>query len=55
MALLDLAPGSFEEYAAAGGGDGLAIAFSRTLRLDEPTFDEELILPRASVLATVDA
>ena len=34
---------------------GVAIAFSRTLRLDEPTFDEELILPRASVLATVDA
>ena len=26
MALLDLAPGSFEEYAAAGGGHGLAVA-----------------------------
>ena len=26
MALLDLAPRSFEEYAAAGGGDGLRIA-----------------------------
>jgi len=34
---------------------GVAIAFSRTLRLDEPTFDEELILPRASVLVAVDA
>jgi len=26
VALLDLAPGSFEEYAAAGGGHGLTIA-----------------------------
>jgi hypothetical protein len=34
---------------------GVAIAFSRTLRLDEPTFDEELILPRSSVLVAVDA
>jgi hypothetical protein len=34
------------------GGD--AIAFSWRLRLDEPTFDEELILPR-SVLVAVDA
>jgi len=34
---------------------GVAIVFSRMLRLDEPTFDEELILPRASVLVAVDA
>jgi len=34
---------------------GTAVAFSRTLRLNEPTFDDtdELILPRESVL--VDA
>jgi hypothetical protein len=34
---------------------GVAIAFSRTLLLDEPTFDEELILPRASGLVAVNA
>ena len=35
---------------------GVAIALSRALRLDESTFDEELILPRASVLVgAVDA
>ena len=34
---------------------GVAIAFSRALRLDESTFDEELILPRASALVAVDA
>src|SRR5438477_2674995 len=34
---------------------GVAIAFSRALRLDESTFDEELILPRASDLVAVDA
>jgi hypothetical protein len=34
---------------------GVAIAFSRTLGLDERTFDEELIVPRASVLVAVDA
>jgi hypothetical protein len=34
---------------------GVAIAFSRILRLDEPTFDEDLFLPRASVLVAVDA
>ena len=34
---------------------GVAIAFSRTLRLDEPTFGEELLLPRASALVAVDA
>ena len=30
-------------------------AVTRTLRLDEPTFDEELTLPRASVLVAIDA
>ena len=34
---------------------GVAIAFSRTLRLVERTFNEELIVPGASVLVAVDA
>ncbi len=34
---------------------GVAIAFSRSLRLDERTFDEEMIVPGASVLVPVDA